>query len=314
MKRLISIILVVLMATALLAVPALAEEPPRVGFNTFNNGNDTQNPNMAGTIRIWTQINGANAAIPIRWDGIQSPRGSQDVTVADQNGNNAMRFVTINFVGNRPQDGMVNYIDVRKPADCSWQTINMTVTTLDQTVSLLLTNNRYVACTPDNATKVVTEATCSSNGKIEEICNVCSSILSVEDIAKLEHDFVSIVWDGIGWYASECEFCDWEGYISDDACLYGCVCKVDVVSAAGAKFISIVETAKNSRVWVLKFSVNVGFSDGSSETIVYSINLNGNNANQDGRFTFGAEHDLEGYTLTYDIKGNGSNIKTFVIK
>ncbi|MCL2167335.1 MAG: hypothetical protein FWH49_08640, partial [Clostridiales bacterium] len=75
-------------------------------------------------------------------------------------------------------------------------------------------------------------------------------------------------------------------------------------------FISIVETAKNSRVWVLTFNVTETFADGTTAVVTYSINLNGNNANQSGRYTF-TDGDLQGYTLVYDIAGNGSNIKEF---
>ena len=80
---------------------------------------------------------------------------------------------------------------------------------------------------------------------------------------------------------------------------------------ATAGFVSIIETSKNSRIWVLTFDVEKVYSDGSSEIIRYSINLNGNNANLDCKYIFESGHDLEGYTLVYDIKGNGSNIKAF---
>jgi len=79
-------------------------------------------------------------------------------------------------------------------------------------------------------------------------------------------------------------------------------------------FVSMVETAKNSRVWVLTFNVTLHLADEfgmivAYETAQYTVTLNGNNANLDGKFTFGDGHDLAGRTLTYDIKGNGSNIK-----
>jgi len=45
--------------------------------------------------------------------------------------------------------------------------------------------------------------------------------------------------------------------------------------------------------------------------VKYSIDLSGNNANLDGTYKFPTGHDLAGYTLVYDIKGNGSNIKEF---
>jgi len=86
------------------------------------------------------------------------------------------------------------------------------------------------------------------------------------------------------------------------------------VSVTAKDFISIVETAKNSRVWVLTFSVTLTYPNGESRVAQFSINLSGNNANLDGKYTFGKGHVLEGYTLTYDIKGNGSNIKAFSIK
>jgi len=120
--------------------------PPALGLNAFNNGTDAQVPGMAGTIRIWTQLNRVNAAIPMRWDGINVPfRSSPDLTAVNQDGENMMQFVRINFVGNRPQDGMVNYIDVTKPATSAWQTIKLTITSEGQTIELLLTNNRYIA-------------------------------------------------------------------------------------------------------------------------------------------------------------------------
>ena len=76
-------------------------------------------------------------------------------------------------------------------------------------------------------------------------------------------------------------------------------------------FISIKETAKNSRVWTLTFKVTLTYSDGNTKVETYSINLNGNNANLDGKYKFADGHALAGYTLVYDIKGNGSNIKDF---
>ena len=86
---------------------------------------------------------------------------------------------------------------------------------------------------------------------------------------------------------------------------------VTVASASDAKFVSIIETLKNSNVWTLTFNVKIAYSDGSSKAVQYTVNLNGNNANLDGKYRFEDGHDLAGYTLVYDIKGNGSNIKDF---
>ena len=54
-----------------------------------------------------------------------------------------MHFIRINWVGNRPQDGMVNYFDVAKTHATTgetWQTIDLIITTEDQVVELTLTN------------------------------------------------------------------------------------------------------------------------------------------------------------------------------
>ena len=81
-----------------------------------------------------------------------------------------------------------------------------------------------------------------------------------------------------------------------------------------ANFVSIIETAKNSRVWELTFNALLTLADEDNMYVVtekkeYKILLNGNNANLDGKFVFGPDHELVGMTLVYDIKGNGSNIK-----
>ena len=62
---------------------------------------------------------------------------------------------------------------------------------------------------------------------------------------------------------------------------------------------------------MLTFKVTVTYANGEKEVKTYSISLNGNNANQDGKYTFDKDHDLAGYTLVYELKGNGSNIKEF---
>ena len=88
---------------------------------------------------------------------------------------------------------------------------------------------------------------------------------------------------------------------------------IENAAAAAKDFISIKETAKNSRVWALTFNVTLTYSDGGTEVVPYSVNLSGNNANLDGKYRFPDNHDLAGYTLIYDIKGDGSNIKEFRI-
>ena len=72
-------------------------------------------------------------------------------------------------------------------------------------------------------------------------------------------------------------------------------------------FSGITETEKNSKSWVLSFTVTETYSDGKIKVVPYSININSNNANIDGA------HDLGAYTLVYDIKGSGSNVKEFKV-
>ena len=112
-----------------------------------------------------------------------------------------------------------------------------------------------------------------------------------------------------GAWLTRCEVC--EAVVET-----GSIKKLKVVGAATSvnDFISIQETSKNSRVWVLTFKAEVELAneDGEivqTEIVEYSVNLSGNNANLDGRFAFGEDHELAGFTLNYDIKGNGSNIK-----
>jgi hypothetical protein len=89
-----------------------------------------------------------------------------------------------------------------------------------------------------------------------------------------------------------------------------------VTDVSNASFVSILPEGgrSNARVWILTFTVSVVRSDETVVTEKVSINLAGNNANLGGRFVFDEDHLLSGYTLTYDIKGNGSNIKAFSIR
>jgi hypothetical protein len=94
--------------------------------------------------------------------------------------------------------------------------------------------------------------------------------------------------------------------------------KIADVTTSVDCFATIKETAKNSRIWEVTFTVTVTLTDGDgvvvgTEVVEYVIYLDGNNANLSGSYTFDDDHDLAGFTLVYDIKGNGSNIKAFSI-
>ena len=107
------------------------EPKPVFGLRAFNNGTDTQVPGLAGTIRIWTQLDDANALVPYA-DLVV------DATLPD--GTCAMEFVHMNRIWNNPN--YVNLFDVNK--DAPWQYINFVATLFGQHVELLLINDRYV--------------------------------------------------------------------------------------------------------------------------------------------------------------------------
>ena len=120
-------------------------------------------------------------------------------------------------------------------------------------------------------------------------------------------NFVMMNWPDDSAFASQF---DWTPHITEVYITLRSELVLENAETSAKNFISIKETSKNSRAWVLKFNVVETYSDGSKEVVTYSINLNGNNANLDGKYIF-TDSPLEGYTLVYDIKGNGSNIKTF---
>jgi hypothetical protein len=97
-----------------------------------------------------------------------------------------------------------------------------------------------------------------------------------------------------------------EGSITVDAAMANPPIDTEPVNAK-AEFISIGETSKNSKVWILAFKVRETYSDGNSVDIPYAIELSSNNGNVNGSYDLGA------YTLFYDIKGSSSNIKEFCI-
>jgi len=172
-------------------------------------------------------------------------------------------------------------------------------------------------------TNVITAATCVTTGEMEVYCLDCGELIRTEIIPALGHNYIGVVTaptctEG-GYTTYTCSRC-YAWYIGDYTNAHPCgncdVCNphTTITDVSCAKFISIVETAKNSRVWLLTFEVTVKYSNGTSAVKRYTIELKGNNANLDGKFVFDATHELAGHTLTYDIKGNGSNIKAFCIK
>ncbi|MCL2366780.1 MAG: fibronectin type III domain-containing protein [Oscillospiraceae bacterium] len=113
--------------------------PQVFDLRAFNNGTCEQVPDLAGRIRIWPQLDGIGAPIPM----------SAMITAVDQDNNDALQWITrnrqwVDGVGFR--DYYVNF-DVTK--DAPWQYITLTVRVFGQTVELLLINNLFVVTPVD---------------------------------------------------------------------------------------------------------------------------------------------------------------------
>ncbi|MCL2366381.1 MAG: hypothetical protein FWC75_04955, partial [Oscillospiraceae bacterium] len=101
-------------------------------LHIFNNGpGGTQYPRPneslqnAGLIRMWTRLMNVGADVPYT-----------AMTALDQDGNDAMDFITVNYVG-----GLVRSIDARKYMP--WETITFSMTVYGQTVTVLLVNDLF---------------------------------------------------------------------------------------------------------------------------------------------------------------------------
>ena len=105
-----------------------------LSLRAFNNGTCAEVPSMAGSIRIWPQLGGVSALIPM----------SAVITAVDQDGNNAIDRIVRNrqWTDAGWQNNYVNF-DVDKNAP--WETILFTVTAFGQEVEVLLINNLFEA-------------------------------------------------------------------------------------------------------------------------------------------------------------------------
>ncbi|MCL2287477.1 MAG: InlB B-repeat-containing protein [Firmicutes bacterium] len=115
------------------------------GFDIFNNGPEgcPSRPNAglanAGTIRMWTQLDGVNAFIPYE-------SGTTITATIQSSGECAMDLITVHSPG--PGQGVergryINFIDADKNAQ--WEFIDFVITVFDQTVEVLLHNANYAA-------------------------------------------------------------------------------------------------------------------------------------------------------------------------
>ena len=94
---------------------------------------------------------------------------------------------------------------------------------------------------------------------------------------------------------------------------------VDVTNRVGvigieADFISIWETGRNTRIWEITFFVTKTLTNGESDQFEARIRIPGPNANQRGEYAFNRGHRLQGRTLVFDIRNNGSNNVMFELR
>jgi len=114
---------------------------PVFGLNMFNNGEggspSTPNASLAaaGTIRIWTQLDGAGAPVYLA--------ATSTMVAIDQDGQCALAFVSASpmWVAGQGWADVFNQINVNKNAP--WQYINFEITAYGQTIELLLVNSRF---------------------------------------------------------------------------------------------------------------------------------------------------------------------------
>ena len=120
-------------STTLTLVVGEEPTPTVLGFDIFNNGVDSSpsRPNAglaaAGTIRMWTQINGVNTPLPF---------ADLVVTARLPNGNCAMGFVTVHRLW--VNQATVNFIDVNR--NRPWERIYLTIA-LDGRTAMVILNN-----------------------------------------------------------------------------------------------------------------------------------------------------------------------------
>ncbi|MCL2665048.1 MAG: hypothetical protein FWE82_05495 [Defluviitaleaceae bacterium] len=161
--------------------------------------------------------------------------------------------------------------------------------------------------------------TCIGDGFAPTVCSVCGIAGDGYEIPKLDHVPANRITVK---EPTRTEKGEWEIYCLTCGNLLECG-EIDELGITGVTtnidcFATITETAKNSKVWEVTFTVTVTLIDEDgeivgTEVVLYVIYLDGNNSNLSGVYSFDDDHDLAGYKLVYDIKGNGSNIKTFGI-
>jgi hypothetical protein len=123
-------------------IEAYAVPMPELTFDIFNNGEGgspsrpNASLNQAGFIRMWTQLDGVGAPLPY---------GDVSITAVFPDGTSAMQFVRVNraWVEGQGWQDHFSSIDILK-GNGDWEIINFSITVFNQTVNLVLVNNRFV--------------------------------------------------------------------------------------------------------------------------------------------------------------------------
>ena len=188
-----------------------------------------------------------------------------------------------------------------------------------------------------NYVGTVTDPLCLEDGFTTYVCTRCEDTYVDDIVPALGHDYVATVTDPTcvddGFTTNVCSRCDdtyideivpafghtegwrvrteenvWELYCETCGVMYEVLTIESAVAVfVGPSSISFAPVPRNSKVQTLIFQVEETLSDGSVEIVDYAIDITANNRNIDGFINLGV------YSLFFDIKGDGSNIKLFEI-
>jgi len=91
--------------------------------------------------------------------------------------------------------------------------------------------------------------------------------------------------------------------------------KIYSITTSPGDFISINETARNSRQWIIRFNIDTAYVDGrDGRSFITDVTMPSNNANLSGIYIFDDNHKLSGRILEFDIRNNGRNIVRFNLR
>jgi len=155
----------------------------------FNNGPlgspSTPNASLAagGTIRMWTQLNGVNAQVPVSEVALT-------VTAVVPSGIDVLPFINVPNVGG---SGFTNRIDTNKNAP--WEFIYLTVTVFGQSIEVVLHNANFIPPQPTEFTLTVTYDAAMGTATFSPANPITAGEeVTLEAIAEYGYEFVSWAW------------------------------------------------------------------------------------------------------------------------